>query len=80
LISKLVIGWDWCAKLGFFTTELTEEDRRATEYCNFLEERHRAIHGLKRQAQFPQEVAVLRGPQPFSVCSVVEKASYVNEP
>ena len=67
-----------CAILGFFTTEHTENCRRATEgYNNFLGEL-RAPHELLRDGKSltPGVVVPSVALRQFSVSSVVKKASY----
>jgi hypothetical protein len=44
------------AALAFFTTELTEEKRRATEYYNSWGLTQRATQYFAWRAEFPQEV------------------------
>ena len=64
-----------CAELGFFTTEHTEEKRRATEYCKDLGNDgapRRSLRGARSSPKTMQSSVAL---MQFSVCSVVKKPS-----
>jgi hypothetical protein len=65
------------ASWPFSPRSARRKNLRATEYCHFLGEQRSPFRRSLAELSLPPAFAVLRGPQSFSVCSVVKKASSV---